>query len=72
MNFQPLPQLFPDQQLWGAQEGVFTFVISKDEEGFTASVKVLRAQKHDLGGYCAHRSLDDAKAACLKFLKEKN
>lgn len=78
MKFQTLPRVFGDQPLYGAAKGPFTFIISEDEpEGFTASVKVKGAtpfdgSRHDLGGYCAHNSLNAAKQACEKFYRERN
>jgi hypothetical protein len=73
MRFKPLPRLFPDQQLWGARSGPFTFVISKDEDGFTATAKAaISDAQHEIGGYCAHKSLADAQKACLNFLKNRN
>ena len=78
MQFAELPRVFPDQPLWGAASGNLTFVISQDEpEGFTASVKVLGAlpfdgTRYDLGGLCAHKTLEEAKEACKKFLRERN
>lgn len=77
MKFSSLPRVFPEQPLWGAVEPPFTFVISQDEDGFTASVKTLGAvpadgSRHDLGGYCAHKTLDAAKEVCEAFLRKKN
>jgi hypothetical protein len=78
MKFVQLPRLFPDQPLWGAVSGPFTFVISQDEDGFSASVKIIGAipndgSRHDLGGgYCAHKNLADAQEACRAFLKNRD
>jgi hypothetical protein len=75
MQFAELPRVFPDQPLWGAVSRNFTFIISQDEPGgFTASVKAhpFDRTRHDLGGFCAHKSFEAAKEACKKFLRERN
>jgi hypothetical protein len=73
MKFEPLPRLFPDQPLWGAIGGPFTFVISRDEDGFTATAKTaVGDRQHEIGGYCAHKTLAEAQAACRHFLKNRN
>ena len=70
--------MFPDKKLYGAAKGAFTFIISEDgDEGFTASAKVQGATpfdgtRHDLGGYCAHKTLVDAQAACEQFYRNRN
>lgn len=78
MKFQALPRVYPDQPLYGAKAGVFTFVISQDEEnGYTASAKVVGATpfdgtRHDLGGYCAHKSFTEAEETCKQFYRNRN
>ena len=78
MKFLMLPRVYPKQPIWGVAKGPFTFVITQDEPaGFTASAKVVGALKfdgtrHDLGGYAAHKTFDEAKTACKQFYKERN
>lgn len=75
--FSPIPRLFPNQPLWGALGGRYSFVISQDRaDGFTASAKEhpsvpFVGKRIDLGGYCGHESFESAKAACEDWL-EKN
>lgn len=78
MKFVPLQRVFPDQPLYGAIKGAFTFVISQDgDDGFTASAKVKGATpfdgtRHDLGGYAAHKSFTEAQQACELFYRNRN
>ena len=78
MKFKQLPQVYEDQKLYGAVAGAFTFIISEDGlDGFTASAKVKGATpfdgtRHDLGGYAAHRTFDEAKAACEQFYRNRD
>ena len=78
MKFQRMTKLFPGQERWGCVNGAFTFVITRDEpDGFTASAKVMGTSpfdgtRHDLGGYCAHKSFSDAEKACRDFYRNRN
>jgi len=78
MKFRPLPRVFPDQPIYGAAKGAFTFIITKDEDdGYTASAKVkgstrFDGTRHDLGGYAAYKSFTEAETACNKFYRERN
>jgi hypothetical protein len=77
MKFRPLPKVFPDQDIWGAAKGAFTFVITRDSEGYTASAKIVGATpfddtKHDLiGGYGAHATWAAAENACKDFYRNR-
>jgi hypothetical protein len=77
LDFKEMPPIFPDQPLWGAKTNSYTFIITKDPDGYSASVKAIDAKpfdnvRHDLGGYAAHQTLEAAKAACEAFLVKKN
>jgi hypothetical protein len=57
-------------------QGVFTFIITCQDEKFTASVKYVGAQRFDgsrvdLGGFRAHDTFNSAKEACEKFYRER-
>jgi len=77
MKFVAVPSPFDDMQLFGAKHGLFTFVISHDSGGmFSASVKAkgskpFDGQRTDLG-YRTFKSFDEAKAACEKFINDRN
>lgn len=65
-QFKPMPSLFPEMKIWGCVAKEFTFVISQDEDGFTASAKVQGSpQRIDLGGHGAHETFDSAQQACV-------
>lgn len=78
MKFVPMRRVNPDQPIYGALEGAFTFVITDERaDGFTASAKVLGASpfdgtRYDLGGYGAHKTFEAAKAACEQFYRARN
>lgn len=78
MRFIELPRVYPDQPLWGAHKGAFTFVITEDApHGFSASVKVKGATafdgtRTDLGGFCGHETLTAAKWACEQFYRQRH
>lgn len=78
LKFNDLPMLVQDMKVWGAKSGSFTFVISLDEKlgsDYSASVRTVGAKPFDSSrcdlGYNAFKTFDEAKAACEKFLKEK-
>lgn len=57
--------------------GAFTFIITCDNEGYTASAKLKGAlpfdgTRHDLGGYGAHATLAAAEKACRDFYRNRN
>lgn len=78
LKFVTLPRVFPNQPIWGAARIPFTFVITQDApDGFTASMKVLGdkpfdGNRKDLGGFCAHKSYDEAVAACEKIYRNRD
>ena len=78
MIFREMPKIYDDQPIYGASAEAFTFIITQDGPNeFTASAKVKGATpfdntRHDLGGFAAHKTFDEAKAACEKFLKERH
>ena len=72
-----MSEMFPGQERWGAVKGAFTFIITFDGEGYTASAKVIGATpfdgtRHDLGGFCAHNSYCAAEKACNDFYRNRN
>ena len=70
MRFEPLPAVFPGQQMWGAKSGGYSFIILSDDGEFTASAKLNgMGQLVNIGGVFATR--DDAAVACEKFAKGK-
>ncbi len=78
MRFVELPPVLPNQDIFGAAKGAFTFIITHDRpDGFTASVKVKGATpydgtRHDLGGYAAYKTFTDAETACNTFYRHRN
>lgn len=74
MKFVELPRVYSDQPLFGAAKGAFTFIISEDEDCFTASAKVrgstqFDGSRHDLG---AHKTFTAATQACEDFYRNRN
>lgn len=68
-QFKPRPRVFPDQPVWGALACGYTFIITHDDDAFTASAKAVGAKpfdatRHDLG---KHPSFDAAQQACVDF-----
>ena len=41
IKFKRMSEMFPGQERWGAVKGAFTFIITFDGEGYTASAKVI-------------------------------
>jgi hypothetical protein len=75
MNFETLPRVYPEIEMWSAESGIWTFVIIQDghDAPFTASVKISRSkpfqgERFDLGEFA---SFVGAEAACEKFKKER-
>jgi hypothetical protein len=73
LQFEVLPRVFAEQALWGASQGPFSFVISKehDEDFFIASAKhagmrPFQGQRWDLGMF---PSFKKAKKACDRWYK---
>lgn len=65
MKFELMPSVFPEQTMWGATAGGFSFVISRDDSGYTASYRSQFGGKMtSLGGYAAFQSFDRAEQAC--------
>jgi hypothetical protein len=77
MNFAPMMPVFPGQSIWGAKGRGFSFVITHNEDGYTASAKLVGTElgggsRIELGGYCAHATFKAAVDACRRFLKERH
>jgi hypothetical protein len=75
MIFTAMPRVFPEMEVWGADSGIWTFIISRDgpDAPFIASAKLegskpFRGERHDLGEFA---SFVGAEAACEKFKKER-
>jgi hypothetical protein len=69
MRFELLPQN-DDLIFWRAISRGYSFVIAGDmRDGYTASAMPLGGvARYNLGGYCAHKTLEAAKEACQQFL----
>jgi hypothetical protein len=77
MKFKRLPSIFQGQEIWGCVRGSFTFIITKDRGKFSASTKVYGSSafdgsRHDLGGFGAHNSFEEAANACKSFYRNRN
>lgn len=77
LKFIALPRVYQDQPVYGAAKGAFTFVVTEDPDGFSASVKIKGATpfdgtRHDLGGYAAHKTFVAAQKACEDFYRNRN
>lgn len=65
MKFQPLPKVFPEQQMWEAEGKKGTYIIMKDV-GFTASIKRLGITKYLIEFDSPVASFEEAEAVCEK------
>jgi len=76
MQFEVVERVFPDQPMWGARSGPMTFIITRDDGRFSASVKLATAVPFDQtrvdigGGYQAFATLAEAQDACRAFVKQ--
>jgi hypothetical protein len=72
MTFESVVSVIPNMRLWGADRGLYTYIISFDDNdphGFVASAKLagslpFQGTRHDLGTF---ETFTEAKAACEKF-----
>ena len=78
LDFKEVPTPVQGMKVWRSESGSLTFVISLDEgldTDYSASVKIVGAKTFDGSrcdlGYNAFKTFDEAKAACEKFMKEK-
>lgn len=79
LTFEVQPRVFPDTPMWGASQGPFTFIISRESEAepgkgnYVASVKEVglrpfEGERVDLGWF---PNFSKAKKACERFYKMK-
>ena len=69
MKIEKMPPVFPEQEMWGASRGPFTFIITCENGIYSASAKQagllpFQGKRHDLGDFDNHRA---AVAACIQF-----
>jgi len=68
-----MPAIFERQKIWVSASYPFTFVITEDSAGFSASARNaedLLNRRYEFGGYGSHKTFESAKAACEEFLKK--
>lgn len=72
MEFRTMPRVYPEMAMWGAEAGLWTFVISRDgDDPYLASVKnagqkPFQGQRHDLGSF---DTFSAAAEECERWLK---
>lgn len=76
-QFKPMPQIFPNQRIWGCAACGYTFVITEEQGRYTVSAKQGLSRPHDgkridLGGFEQYNSFDEAQQACVDFVYRKN
>jgi len=69
MMFSPVERVFPDQPMWAAKEGEYGYIITQDNDGYSASSKLMpslpfQGTLNDLGTY---PSMTAAIDACRKW-----
>lgn len=68
MNFKPMGSIFQNQKMWGCECGDYTYLITQDQSGYSASAKNTKrsdAKVEIIGTYASYFTFDAAKNACL-------